>query len=220
MTNAPPQTPRPPQRRTPRRSARSAASPSGWGWRFFSLELGPGRHGALDLPLHRFRQHGRVREGLPVAELFGLALLPLRDDRDGADRGLGHVPVRPPVDPVRHPLGRQRLTVVGSSAGATSDGPVPRHPRSRFRRALRRGCRTRAVRRGHGALHPHDRYSRQALLRSRRGDRSTPVEAIRTTGASRLQEIVYGVIRRSFRCGSRSRSTVSNPTCAPPPCSA
>nr|WP_280337286.1 phosphate/phosphonate ABC transporter permease [Salinicola acroporae] len=47
-----------------------------------------------------------------------------------------------------------------------------------------------------------------------------PMEGVRVTGAGRLEEIVFGLIPRYCRCGSRSASTASNPTSAPPRCSA
>jgi phosphonate transport system permease protein len=45
-----------------------------------------------------------------------------------------------------------------------------------------------------------------------------PVEGVRATGAGRLQEIVWGVIPRSRRCGPGTPSTASNRTAAPPRC--
>jgi phosphonate transport system permease protein len=47
-----------------------------------------------------------------------------------------------------------------------------------------------------------------------------PVEGIRATGASRLQEVVFGVVPQVMPLWSPSRSTASKPTSAPLPCSA
>ena len=50
------------------------------------------------------------------------------------------------------------------------------------------------VRRRAGAVGPHHRHARQAVLRGGRGDRPAPVEGVRATGANPLEEILYGVI--------------------------
>lgn len=44
-----------------------------------------------------------------------------------------------------------------------------------------------------------------------------PVEGVRATGASALQEVIFESSRRSCRCGSPIRCTASSPTCVPPP---
>ncbi|KAG0763790.1 hypothetical protein G6F22_018347 [Rhizopus arrhizus] len=114
----------------------------------------------------RLGQHGPVRRRLLPAQFPRLAHVPGRNDRDGTDRRVGHVP--------RHRGGRAAGPAVlvehgaglGLPADAPPDGRLPRHQRDGVRDAVHRGRGPGPLCWRAGLVGPHDGRAGQAVFGS------------------------------------------------------